>query len=138
MKWKYQIPHKWENADTRHVWEDVWLMPADPAYSGKSIWITIDAMGDVNNPEHGSERAASQVKALAKLGGLYLQSGDLDKAEQALTQSLAIDPNVPDTEYKLAMTLSKMGKTAESREHMQHFQKLKQTLEAKAKADAQP
>jgi tetratricopeptide (TPR) repeat protein len=76
--------------------------------------------------------------ALARLGGLYLQSGELEKAEQALTQSLAVDPNVPDTEYKLALTLSKMGKTAESREHMQRFQKLKQTLEAKAKADAQP
>ena len=73
--------------------------------------------------------------SLAKLGGLYLQSGDLDKAQQALTQSLAVAPNVPDTEYKLAMTLSKMGKTAEAREHMQRFQKLKQSLEAKTQGD---
>jgi len=68
MKWKYHIPHKWESPEARHVWEDVWLMPADPDYSGKSLWITVDALGDVNNPEHGSERAAFQAKALAKLG----------------------------------------------------------------------
>src|SRR5690349_987394 len=68
MKWKYHIPHKWESAEIRHVWEDVWLMPADPEYSGKSLWITVDALGDADNPEHGSERAAFQVKALAMLG----------------------------------------------------------------------
>jgi tetratricopeptide (TPR) repeat protein len=67
--------------------------------------------------------------ALAKLGGLYLQTGDLDKAQAALQQSLASNPNNPDTEYKMAMVLSKLGKTDESREHMRHFQKLKQEMQ---------
>lgn len=47
MDWKYYIPHVWDSPDDRHVWEDVWLRPVDPAYlkefPDKSIWLTVDA-----------------------------------------------------------------------------------------------
>ena len=44
MNWKYYIPHAWE--EDRQTWEDFYLLPCDPDYSGESIWLTIDALGD--------------------------------------------------------------------------------------------
>jgi hypothetical protein len=48
MNWKYHIPHMWD--DDRQVWEDFYLLPCHPNYSGESFWLTILALGD------GSER----------------------------------------------------------------------------------
>ncbi|GAC1463068.1 MAG: hypothetical protein NVS2B14_10990 [Chamaesiphon sp.] len=66
MNWKYHIPHLW-NAP-REVWEDVYLLPDNPNYQEESIWLTIDALGDVSEPTHGSERAEFQEFAFSKLG----------------------------------------------------------------------
>jgi cytochrome c-type biogenesis protein CcmH/NrfG len=60
-----------------------------------------------------------------KLGALYLQQGDLTRAENALQRSAQQDGNNPDTQYKLAMVLGKMGKPEEARQHMRRFQELK-------------
>jgi hypothetical protein len=46
MNWKYFIPHVWDKP--RQSWEDFYLLPCDPSYGGDSIWLTIDALGDVN------------------------------------------------------------------------------------------
>lgn len=46
MKWKYYIPHAWD--EPRESWEDFYLLPCDPSYRGDSIWLTIDALDDVN------------------------------------------------------------------------------------------
>jgi tetratricopeptide (TPR) repeat protein len=67
----------------------------------------------------------NHAKALGKIGSLYLQQGNLPKAEDALKRSSAADSSNPDTEYKLAMVLGKMGKPDEAREHMRRFQELK-------------
>jgi len=67
----------------------------------------------------------NHAKALGKIGSLYLQQGNLAKAEDALKRSSAADSSNPDTEYKLAMVLGKMGKPDEAREHMRRFQELK-------------
>ena len=63
--------------------------------------------------------------AWSKLGALYLQQGELTKAENALQRSAEQDANNPDTQYKLAMVLGKMGKPEEARQHMRRFQELK-------------
>jgi hypothetical protein len=86
MKWKYYIPHQW--TQPRTVWEDIWLLPANPGYAGQSIWLTIDALGDMIHPE--SDRAEFQEKALAKLGDkdfwieaadMIVRAEDFDKEE---------------------------------------------------------
>ncbi len=43
-------------------------MPEDSRASGRTIWLTVDALGDVNNPKHGSERREYQPELLQKLG----------------------------------------------------------------------
>jgi hypothetical protein len=63
--WKYGIPHVWDHP--RQVWEDVYLLPDDPAYAGPGLHLTVDALGNVLESSHGSDRAASQEEALAKL-----------------------------------------------------------------------
>lgn len=77
MNWKYHIPHTWESP--RGVWEDVWLLPDDPNYKGESIWLTIDAFGDVSDPDYGSERADFQKEALKRLGDkqYWIGSGEM-------------------------------------------------------------
>jgi tetratricopeptide (TPR) repeat protein len=77
----------------------------------------------------------SHAKAWGKLGALYLQRGDLARAEQALQKSAAADSGNPDTEYKLAMVLGKMGKSDEARQHMRRFQELKNAGRAASSGD---
>jgi len=66
MDWKYFIPHVWEQK--RQVWEDVYLLPIDDHYNGQALWLTIDALGNVEIHEHGSDRANFRDDALRKLG----------------------------------------------------------------------
>jgi superkiller protein 3 len=65
------------------------------------------------------------AKALWSLGNLYLQSGDLAKAQESLQAAEAVDPNNVETEYDLALVLSKLGKPEVAREHFAKFQQLK-------------
>jgi hypothetical protein len=66
MRWKYFIPHVWNR--TRQAWEDIYLLPADELYKGQALWLTVDALGDRTNVEHGTDREEFQVEALKKLG----------------------------------------------------------------------
>lgn len=67
MRWKYYIPHTWAEG-SRTPWAEIWLLPEDDRFSGKSVCLTIDALGDASDPTHGSDRAAFQKTALEKLG----------------------------------------------------------------------
>ena len=71
-----------------------------------------------------------QPQALAELGTLYLQAGQLDKAEDALEKSAAMIPNNSEIEYKLGLVLGKLGKTEEARLHMQRAQQLREQSHA--------
>ena len=71
-----------------------------------------------------------QPQALAELGTLYLQAGQLDKAEDALQKSAAMIPNNSEIEYKLGLVLGKLGKTEEARLHMQRAQQLREQSHA--------
>ena len=68
MKWLYHIPHVWDTSTDRHVWEDVYLLPDAASDGTPSLWLTIDALGDPEVPEHGSDRAEFRAESLAKLG----------------------------------------------------------------------
>jgi len=78
-------------------------------------------------PEH--------ARALAGLGEQYVQVGDLERAHTALERSIAVDPNSPKAQYDLALVLSKLGKTAEAKQHMDRSRVL-QTAEELGKNPA--
>lgn len=63
-KWLYQIPHVWEG--DRAEWEDIYLRPDDPSYTGDSIWLTVDAIGKEVHPCYTE---AEWRLARIKLGG---------------------------------------------------------------------
>ena len=64
--WKYCFPHVWDSP--RQVWEDVYLLPDSDSYTGPGFFLTVDALGNADNPAHGTDRAEFQKEALAKLG----------------------------------------------------------------------
>jgi hypothetical protein len=64
MLWKYCFPHLWDRP--RQVWEDVYLRPASPQGAPR-IHLTVDALGDADDPDHGSDRAEYQTQVLDKL-----------------------------------------------------------------------
>src|SRR5215831_9116750 len=78
MNWKYYIPHAWK-AGERVPWAEVWLLPLEKEFSRSSICLTIDALGDSNDPTHGSERAEFQKEALRKLGdkSIWIAAGEM-------------------------------------------------------------
>jgi tetratricopeptide (TPR) repeat protein len=65
-------------------------------------------------------------KALWSLGNLYLQSGELLKAQENLQSAEAIDPNSVETEYDLGLVLTKLGKPELARPHFDRYRKLKE------------
>ena len=66
------------------------------------------------------------AKALWSLGNLYLQSGELQKAQEDLQSAEAIDPNSVETEYDLGLVLAKLGKPEAARDHFDRYRKLKE------------
>jgi tetratricopeptide (TPR) repeat protein len=71
------------------------------------------------------ELEPKHAKALWSLGNLYLQSGDLVRAQENLQAAEAIDPNSPETEYDLALALTKQGKPDMARHHFARYKNLK-------------
>jgi tetratricopeptide (TPR) repeat protein len=71
------------------------------------------------------ELQPKHAKALWGLGNLYLQAGDLAKAQESLQQAEAIDPYSPETEYDLALALTRQGKPDMAREHFARYKNLK-------------
>lgn len=65
------------------------------------------------------------AKALWSLGNLYLQAGELPLAQEALQAAEAQDPYSPETEYDLALTLTKEGKPEQAKEHFARYKNLK-------------
>jgi hypothetical protein len=41
MNWRYYFPHVWE--EPRTCWEDVWLRPDDPNFTGLAYYITVES-----------------------------------------------------------------------------------------------
>jgi hypothetical protein len=88
MDWKYFIPHVWERE--RQVWEDVYLLPLDGSDHSQALWLTVDAIGNPEIPEHGLDWAEFQSEALQKLGDrpfhiegtdMLIRAIDFSKAE---------------------------------------------------------
>ena len=70
MKWKYYIPHTWDPPSGIMLCADVWLLPDDPEYRGKSVWLTIEALGTPTGPPRWADMSEEEAyqQALKKLG----------------------------------------------------------------------
>jgi hypothetical protein len=75
--WKYCIPHAWEHP--RQIWEDVYLLPDDPAYAGPGLHLTMDGLENVLCSLPDAERQAAEADALAQLGDaeFRIDGGDM-------------------------------------------------------------
>jgi tetratricopeptide (TPR) repeat protein len=67
------------------------------------------------NPNH--------APSLEKLGNIYLESGQFEKARELLTKAEGLDPTNRQVEYGLALAYSKLGNREEAKIHMERFQK---------------
>ena len=45
MDWKYYIMHEWPDGQ-RRLWGELFLLPDDPSYEGKAVWLTFRCIGD--------------------------------------------------------------------------------------------
>ena len=77
MNWKYFIPHIWEEGLT--TWEDIFLLPDSPEYKDDAVWLTIDALGDVDDPESMGIPLEAIAYRLDKLGDrdYWIEGGDM-------------------------------------------------------------
>jgi tetratricopeptide (TPR) repeat protein len=83
--------------------------------------------------EHAIELNPGHTLALEKLGGLYLQSGQFEKARDVLLKSEALDPKNRQIQYGLALVYGKLGNREEAKIHMERFEKYGQTGSAEKK-----
>jgi len=81
MRWLYYIPHEWPEGE-RMFWADVMILPDDPAYDGKALWITVDA---INEPANFTDEWFEwRQDRLAELGDAeFTMDGNMDLAVRA-------------------------------------------------------
>lgn len=66
MNWKYYILHEWPEGEMQ-TWEDVFILPDVPSYSGDALWITIDCAvpaPDENSDDEWRERYKIEQRVL--------------------------------------------------------------------------
>ncbi len=73
--------------------------------------------------ERAIEKNPNHAPSLAKLGNIYLQSGQFEKAREVLLKAELLDPSNRETEYGLALAYGKLGNREEAKIHMERFQK---------------
>jgi len=66
MNWRYYIPHDWPESG-RTTWEDIFILPDDPSYSGEALWLTINCLGEPPGENSGVE-PSEWAEAAAMLG----------------------------------------------------------------------
>ena len=55
MDWKYYIMHEWPDGQ-RRLWGELFLLPDDPSYEGKAVWLIVK-----------SGKTVAEYRALRKL-----------------------------------------------------------------------
>jgi tetratricopeptide (TPR) repeat protein len=73
--------------------------------------------------ERALEMDTHHVPAMMKLGKLYLEAGQYERARDVLLKAESIAPQDRETEYDLALVYSKLGNHQEAKAHMEKFQK---------------
>ena len=66
----------------------------------------------------------SYFEAYFNLGNIHHDHGRYTDAEQCYAEALALNPDYPDAHFYLAVTLEKMGRSSEARQHWRDYQDL--------------
>ncbi|MDQ6787489.1 MAG: tetratricopeptide repeat protein [Acidobacteriota bacterium] len=75
--------------------------------------------------EETVKQAPNYASALRDLGALYLQAGGETKARIVLEKAVALAPDDADTHFQLSRLYNLIGETALAKQHLEIFQKLK-------------
>jgi Flp pilus assembly protein TadD len=65
------------------------------------------------------------AETLTAVGQIHLGAERFDDAEAALRRAIALDAKNPQARYALGMTLTRMGRTADAKEQLDEFQRLR-------------
>jgi tetratricopeptide (TPR) repeat protein len=65
------------------------------------------------------------AETLTTIGQIHLAEERLTPAESALRKAVAIEPENPQSQYALGMTLVRSGRAEEARQHLEAFQRLR-------------
>jgi tetratricopeptide (TPR) repeat protein len=65
------------------------------------------------------------AEMLGTMGQIHLAAGRFDAAEVALRRAIALDPRLPQARYALGSTLQRLGRSAEAKEQLDEFQRLR-------------
>lgn len=74
-----------------------------------------------------TRQAPDYAAALRDLGALYLQTGAEKKAREALERAFTLNAQDADTHFQLSRLYNLTGETALAKQHLEMFQKLKNT-----------
>jgi len=114
-------------ADAQKAFERA--LQADPKFVDAEYQLGIltsvngNSGGSIQHFEHAIQINPDHAPSLEKLGGLYLQAGEFEKARDVLLKSEALDPHNRQVEYGLALVYGKLGNREEARIHMDRFEK---------------
>ena len=104
-------------------------LKADPKFEdaeyqlGVLTSVTGNSALAIQHFEKAVEINPNHAPSLEKLGNLYLEAGQFDKARDALLKSEALDPQNRKIEYSLALAYAKLGNREEAKIHMERFEK---------------
>lgn len=65
------------------------------------------------------------AEMLGTIGQTHLTAGRFDAAEVVLRRAIALDPKLPQARYALGSTLQRLGRSAEAKEQLDEFQRLR-------------
>jgi tetratricopeptide (TPR) repeat protein len=65
------------------------------------------------------------AEMLGTIGQIHLTAGRFDAADVALRRAIALDPALPQARYALGSTLQRLGRSAEAKEQLDEFQRLR-------------
>jgi len=68
------------------------------------------------------------AETLVAIGQIHLGDERFDAAERALRAAVVLDPKSAQARYALGMTLTRVGRAAEAKEHLDEFQRLRSAV----------
>jgi tetratricopeptide (TPR) repeat protein len=94
-----------------------------------------EARGALEELSSVEEPPRERAEALLLMANVESAEGHDEKGVAALTAARTLDPNAMETRYLLGTVLARLGRTAEAREELENFQRLKSFEEEKGRLE---